>query len=91
MRLIATLFLVGACAAAIAKPVGVAKGPTGTVVFYDERGMCVGDARRAEYVERDKPAIPGCYTAQGPFLLVVFMDGDIARVPMQAVEPPKEI
>lgn len=91
MRLIPILLLAGACAAAFAKPVGVAKGPTGNVVFYDERGMCVGEALRAEYVEQGKPTIPGCYTAQGPYLLVVFLDGDIARVPMQAVEPPKEI
>lgn len=91
MRLLPIL-LAGACAVASAKPIGVANGPNGSIVFHDEAGaVCVGEARRAEYREPGKPAIGGCWTANGPLLLVVFFDGDIARVPMQAVEPPKDV
>lgn len=83
------LFLVVFGVHVMAKPVGVADTETGAaLVFHDDKGICVGEALRAEFVAPGKPTIAGCWVARGPFVYVVFLDGDIARVPVAAIRKP---
>ena len=57
----------------------------------DSGGLCEGSARYAEYVPPPPaPRVRGCWTLQGPFVLIVFLDGDTARVPAQLFKDVKE-
>lgn len=77
---------------ASAAVIGIAEpGDGSAVVFHDEAGPCVGGALRAEYRAKDGTNVPGCYVIRGAVALVVFFDTDMARVPVQAIQPPKQV
>lgn len=75
-----------------AKVIGVVDANGARIELHDEPGQCVGGAMRAEYIARDGSRVPGCWTQRRPDLVgVVFMDGDVATVPIEAIRPPVEI
>jgi hypothetical protein len=92
--MIRSLFVVAAVAfggAAHAGLVGSVDSPEGRIDLFEENGPCVGKALKAEFVPpkgRGDPVV-GCWVAGGAFVLVVFMDADIAQIPAAAVVPPK--
>ena len=61
------------------------------LLFHDTKGPCLGDALLVEYVSKDGEKIPGCYTSQGSAHMCVFLDGDIAIVPLAALRAPKKV
>lgn len=73
--------------------VGVVQLPQGAVLrLHDEAGVCVGPARRAEYVPMGKPVIPGCWVLrQDATVTVAFLDGDAGSVPVQAIRKPEPL
>ncbi len=58
--------------------------------LYTEAGMCVGAARRAEWVPRQGARVGGCWLLRDGVVVVVFLDGDVAVVLVQAVKPAPE-
>lgn len=70
--------------------VGVAEGEGAHIALHDDAGgLCVGQARMAEHVPDKGARVAGCWTTANGLVFVVFLDGEIARFPMQAVKPPK--
>jgi hypothetical protein len=93
MRLVASLAL--AAAGALLSPpanaaiVGTVPHPSGSFInLHDEAGPCVGDAKRAEFVAADLSKVAGCWVASQGFVMVVFFDADVARIPFPAVRKP---
>jgi hypothetical protein len=86
MRALLALVLCGSAHSAV---IGVADTPAGSILLHDTPGICVGDALYAEWVPHTGPRVAGCWTAGGPSVNVVFLDGDLARIPPQAVKAPK--
>jgi hypothetical protein len=85
----------GLSIAASARAAILAEAPSpsgaGTAVLYDEKRFCMGDAQYAEWVAKDGTKIPGCWRAAGGTIVIVFVDTDTATIPMQALQPPKNI
>lgn len=70
--------------------IGFVQTPEGRIDLHDEQGsVCAGRALRAEFVAHDGTRIGGCWTASGVVAHVVFFDGDIAQVPLQALSKPQ--
>lgn len=88
---IAAVFVSLFAAHAVAKPIGTVAGPEGSIVLYDDPGVCVGAALRAEYVAPGRPAIVGCWLTNGRAFRVVFLDGDVVELPAQAVKQPTRL
>jgi hypothetical protein len=86
MRILPALLL---CTSAHSAVIGVADIPAGSVLLHDEARMCVGDALYAEWVPVSGARVAGCWTAGGPSVNVVFLDGEIARIPAQMIKAPK--
>ena len=60
-----------------------------SITLHDEDGPCVGEAKFAVWQSPDKrKAVPGCYVIDGPVVRVVFLDGDMMRVPLGALKKP---
>ena len=69
--------------------VGFVQSPEGRIDFYEDRGVCKAEAKRAEYVPlRGGEAVPGCWISKGSYVGIVFLDGDIAQVPVAALQKP---
>ncbi len=64
----------------------------GRFVLHNETGpVCVeGAARRAEYVANDGTVTAGCWTVRGQVVVIVFFDTDVAAVPRDLFQKPKE-
>ena len=77
-----------AAGAVSAKIMGTVDSETGRIDLHDEQGQCAGKALRAEYVPVEGEKIQGCWVTGGPFVLVVFLDADIARIPVAMIRPP---
>jgi hypothetical protein len=75
--------------AAHAAIVGTVESPDGRIDLFEEHGPCVGKALKAEFVPQKGEPVVGCWVAGGPFVMVVFLDADIAQIPTSAVVPPK--
>lgn len=70
---------------------GTVDSPPGRIELNSEAGPCLGNARSAAYVAADGSRIPGCWIHGQGGLFVVFMDGEIARIPIGAVKPPTDL
>ena len=81
------------CLSAHAKPIREVDAGNDAVIqiHEDKGGICEGSARFAEYIPKD-PALKvrGCWTLNGPFVLIVFLDGDTAKVPAMLFKDVKE-
>ncbi len=56
------LILSLACLPAHATMVGLFEFDNGRVDLFDDPGVCVGKALRAEFVPSEGPAVAGCWT-----------------------------
>jgi hypothetical protein len=76
-----------------AETLAVATGGDGSsIIFTDERGPCIGDARLAWYVSPDaRSKVPGCYVLSPQGVAVSWLDGDRGDVPMQALKKPTSL
>jgi hypothetical protein len=95
LRSLASLILAAACAIAAAEEpapspsvVGVVEAPHGRLSLYAEATPCVGDAKRAQWVPNKGASVTGCWTVHAGALIVVFLDGDVARMPVGMVRRP---
>ena len=60
--------------------------------LYNSKGECRGEAMKAEYIYKDKSKVLGCWKPlPGGRIQIVFMDGDIAIVPITAFKEPEEV
>ena len=84
-----TAVLLAFCGAAQADVVGYVQSPEGRIDLHEDSGPCKAQAKRAEYVPvHGGEAVPGCWIAKGSFVGIVFMDGDIAQIPVAALQKP---
>ncbi len=84
---IVTLLL---CLPAHAAVVAVVETSAGTINLHDTAGPCFGNARFAEYISVDASVkIGGCYLSNGMAVRVVFLDGDVADIPVNALKKPR--
>ena len=60
--------------------------PHGRIELHEERGICQKQARRAAFVPADGESVGGCWVEKGTMVGVVFLDGDFAAVPVEALE-----
>jgi hypothetical protein len=69
----------------------IAEGSDGVAaIIHLEQGICLGDARRAEFVTPGQPNIPGCWKIVGPGVVqMVFWDGDVLTLPRERFQPAK--
>lgn len=75
-------------------PVGVVPGEGGsTMELHSAAGGCSGGARLAIWFSVDrKERVPGCWKPIGNGTLqIAFSDGDVARIPMAAVQKPSSL
>lgn len=82
------LCTVAAAAGAQAAVVGYVQSPQGRIEVHDERGPCAGDAKRADFVAANGDRISGCWVIRGGVVAVVFLDGDVAQVPVVFLQKP---
>lgn len=95
--MIKPILLAMACLAAtteaFALPFGVVELVSGgRIEFHSTPGICTGPASEAVYVAKDGATVIGCWTYQpgpAPALIVWFVDGDAARIPVGAIRAPK--
>ena len=88
----AAVLLLACAAAHAALPEMTADAPGGgRVDLYTEAGPCMGDARRAEYVPANGPAVPGCWVLIGTVVGVVYFDADTGQIPVAAFKKPKTL
>ncbi len=71
-----------ACAGSHAAVLAYVETPQGRIEVHDERGPCAGNAKRADFVAANGERTSGCWVVRGTVLAVVFLDGDIAQVPV---------
>lgn len=73
--------------------IGTVEGPEARIDFFDDAGLCLGDARRVEFVPVKGQTIPGCWlmSADGSVLRAVFLDGDVVPVPTARIKPAKAV
>lgn len=82
------LSTVAAATGAQAAVVGYVQTPQGRIEVHDERGPCAGDAKRADFVAANGDRISGCWVIRGGVVAVVFLDGDVAQVPVVYLQKP---
>lgn len=83
------LALSSMAATAHADVVGYVQTPQGRIEVHDDRGPCAGDAKKAVYVPmQGEDRITGCWVVRGTVVAVVFLDGDIAQVPVVYMQKP---
>lgn len=75
-------------ASAHAGVLGFVQTPQGRIEMHDERGPCTGNAMRADFVPYDGDRVSGCWVVRGTVVAVVFLDGDIAQVPVVFLQKP---
>ena len=78
-----------ATTAAQAEVVGYVQSPEGRIDLHEDRGPCKAEAKRAEYVPiQGGEAVTGCWISKGKVVGVVFLDGDVAQIPVAALMKP---
>lgn len=77
-----------ATASSHATVLGYVQTPQGRIEVHDERGPCAGDAKRADFVPVNGDRISGCWVVRGTVVAVVFLDGDVAQVPVVFLQKP---
>ena len=83
--------LIAVSSIASAQIAAVAKGDDGArVELWKDQRICVGDARYAVYRHK-ATTIEGCWLSNGPAIRIVFLDGDVLVIPVQAFEQPDEV
>lgn len=89
MRALAVLLLAFALPA-YAGHVGTVEGPYGRIDLFDDLGVCLAPAKRAEFVDPKGRIVPGCWKISpgADLVSVVFLDGDISLVPIGAIKKP---
>ncbi|HLL09860.1 MAG TPA: hypothetical protein VK570_02300 [Rubrivivax sp.] len=87
---IAALILLTAAATSGARAdvVGYVQTPQGRIEVHDDRGPCAGDAKRADFVAANGDRVSGCWVIRGAVVAVVFLDGDVAQVPVMHLQKP---
>jgi hypothetical protein len=90
-----TLWIAAALAACVlpatANVVGVAESEGTSILLHDVKGPCVGDAQFAEFIAVQGLKVPGCWMLRGKLVSIVFLDGDVAAVPVAVLKPPKSV
>jgi hypothetical protein len=81
------------CTSSNAAILAVTKASNGSAILVtDETGPCLGGAKLAVWSGADgKERIPGCWRVVGTTLVVSFLDGDRADVPIQALSKPTSL
>ena len=81
--------LLAGCAGAPVQPAlghafAVATGGDGaTITLHEGRGPCLEPARAAVWASADRQAaVPGCWTAHGQAVHLIFLDGDRGVIPV---------
>lgn len=88
VTLVATLVLLPF--AATAEIIGVVELEQGrTLRFHNVTGPCKGQALLVEYIEPGSEAVPGCWRAGHGQVSMVFLDGDVAAIPVAMVRTPR--
>lgn len=87
IALVPLLFAVSAGAAILAE----APMSDGAMVYlHDTAGPCTGRALQVEHVSQSGERTFGCWVQRAPtHISLVFLDGDIGRIPVEALRPPK--
>lgn len=73
-----------------AAPIAEAVNGKLRITLHDDVGVCLGAARLAVF-EDGTQRIPGCWVARGDAVMIVFLDADVARVPIAAFKRPGEV
>ena len=78
---------------AAAKTIAVVRADNGALMqLTDEMGPCLGPARQAIWMSADGlERIPGCWRLHGKNVLVAFLDGDVAEVPVSLLRRPDDV
>lgn len=63
--------------------------PEGRIDLYADQGPCRAEVKRAEYVPAKGDPVPGCWVVRRTMVSIVFLDGDIAQVPILALQTAK--
>lgn len=62
------------------------------ILLHSTRGLCTVKALRAQFVDKKGRYTEGCWkVVDEGNIQVVFLDGDVVRVPMSAFKKPEEI
>jgi hypothetical protein len=89
IALVPLLFAVSA-SAAIKAEAPMADGAM--VYLHDTAGPCVGRALQVQYIDAAGASSWGCWVQNAPtHISMVFLDGDIGRVAVEALRPPKGV
>ena len=83
------LILLALAGPVAADPIREAITPSGRLTLYTEQGPCVHTARLAVWTYEDGRTVAGCWVASPTQVLVSFLDGDRADVPLSAFAPVK--
>lgn len=70
---------------------GIVRTSGGQLELHDTPGPCVGGALAATYRPANPKSEPvqGCWVARDGFVYLVFLDGDVGKIPMAAVREPE--
>lgn len=68
------------------KEIHFVQTPQGRIELHQDRGPCQGHAKRAAYVAPNGESVGGCWITQGQVVGLVFLDGDVARIPIAALQ-----
>jgi hypothetical protein len=61
--------------------------PLASMLFHDEKGDCIGNARRAEFAKIGSASIYGCWVVRsGGYISISWLDGDYDRVPLSVLK-----
>lgn len=80
----AKLALIALCLSLLpahADVLGMAQTQNGVIYIFSEQGICVGKAKRAQYVPKEGKAVEGCWINQPDHLRLAFLDGDSGAIP----------
>lgn len=81
---LAAFVLACATAQAAAPRSMIAEGADGVAaILHFDAGLCMGDAKRAEFIQPRAPTIPGCWKVLDPLTVqIIFLDGDYMKLPI---------
>jgi hypothetical protein len=89
MRAFLLLMLFGS---AHAEMLGKAEGDTAAIEIHSDKGVCVGEARRALWVFKDgAPPVVGCWIYASGVFQIAFLDGDVRQIPGTAVKRAEKL
>lgn len=80
------------CNAEAAEPQSlIAEGSDGVAaIIHSDKGQCVGESRRAEWVAPGQPNVAGCWKmVDRGVVQIVFFDGDYLQLPRERFQPAK--